>query len=56
MIILNPNSWLDALWWYEDEPEVYGFMIKNDVLIIEYAKEKNITIKNAIDLLFKRRL
>jgi len=53
--ILDPNDWQDAEWWYEDEPEVFGFMRKNEDIIIEYAKENGMTIKGAIDYLFKVR-
>jgi hypothetical protein len=55
-IVLDPNNWYDAEWWYEDEPEVFNFMQKNEDIIKEYAKEKGMTIKNTIDYLFKNKV
>lgn len=54
-IRLNPNDWDDAEWWYEDEPDVFEFMDKNENIIKFYAKENGMIIKGIIDLLFKRR-
>jgi len=55
MIKLNPYSWQDAEWWYEDEPEVFEFMRDNEDMIVKYAMENGMTIKAGIDYLFKVR-
>jgi len=54
MIELDPNSWLDAEWWFEDEPDVFNFMQENEVKIKEYAKKHNMTIRDAIVYLYKK--
>ena len=54
-IELDPNSWQDAEWWFEDEPEVFEFMKKNEDKITQYALENGMTIKEGIDYLFKVR-
>ena len=55
MIKLDTNSWQDALYWYEDEEEVFEFMRENEDMIIKYSLENGMTIKNGIDYLFKVR-
>lgn len=55
MIKLDPNSWLDAELWYEDEPEIFEFMRNNYEKINKYAKDNRMTIKDSIDYLFKNR-
>lgn len=54
-IILDPNSWEDAEWWYEDNDEVYNFMMNNQQKIIQYSKESNKSIKESIDCLFAKK-
>ena len=55
LIKLNPNSWEDAEWWYEDEPEVFKFMRENEDKIIKYSLENDMTIRDGISYLFKVR-
>ena len=55
MIKLNPNSWQDAEWWFEDEPEVFEFMREHEDMIIQYALENGMNIRDGIDYLFKIR-
>ena len=55
MIKLDTNSWQDALYWYEDEEEVFEFMRENEDMITKYALENGMTIKAGIDYLFKLR-
>lgn len=52
-IMLNPNDWDDALYWYEDEPKVYDFMLKYEVNIKRFAEKNDKTLKDSIDILFK---
>lgn len=52
-IKLDPNDWFDALWYYDDEPEVYDFMVENEDRIRRYARENSRTLKDSIDILFK---
>lgn len=56
LIKLNLNSWYDALFWFEDEPEVFDFMEANEEKIKFYAEKNGMTIKGAIDYLFKNRV
>lgn len=56
MIELDPNSWLDAEWWYEDEPEIIKFMQDHEFEIKQYVREHNITIKDGIDYLYEKQL
>lgn len=53
-ILLDPNDWGDVLWWYEDEEEIYEFMINNEKRIKEYAEKNNLKIRDAVYDLFKR--
>jgi len=53
---LDPNNWDDALFWFEDEPEVLDFMVENEDIIKFYAVKNAMTIKCAIDYLFINRL
>ena len=55
MIKLDPNSWQDVEWWFEDEPEVFEFMRENEDKITQYALENGMTIKDGIRYLFKVR-
>ena len=57
MIKLNPNSWQDAEYWYEDEDEeeVFEFMRENEDMVIQYALENGMIIKDGINYLFKVR-
>lgn len=55
MIKLNPNNWQDCEWWYEDEPDVFKFMRKNEDMITQYALENGMTIRDGIRYLFKVR-
>ena len=54
-IELDPNDWYDALYWFEDEPEVFNFMEENEDIIKFYAIRNGMTIKNSIDYLFKNK-
>ena len=54
-IKLDPNDWYDALYWFEDEPEVFEFMELNEDIIKFYAIRNGMTIKNSIDYLFRNR-
>lgn len=54
-IELNPNSWQDALYWFEDESEVFEFMKENENKITQYALENGMTIRDGIRYLFKVR-
>lgn len=54
MIKLDPNSWLDAEWWFEDEPDVFNFMQENKEEIIEYSIECDMTIRDAIVYLYNK--
>jgi len=55
LIKLNPNSWQDAEYWFEDEPEVFEFMRNNEDMIIKYSFENGMTIRDGIKYLFKIR-
>jgi len=55
MIKLNPYSWQDALYWYEDEEEVFDFMKENEDMISQYALENGMNIRDGIIYLFKVR-
>jgi len=55
LIKLNPYSWLDAEYWFEDEEEVFEFMRENEDMIVKYSLENGMSIKNGIDYLFKVR-
>jgi hypothetical protein len=55
MIKLDPNNWQDAEYWFEDEPEVFEFMRENEDMIIKYALENGMTIRDGIRYLFKIR-
>jgi len=55
-IELDPNDWEDALYWFEDEPEVFEFMRTNEDMIKEYAKKYDLTIKASIDILYNLRI
>ena len=53
---LDPNDWEDCEWWFEDEPEVFEFMRNNEDIIRFYAEKNGMTIKKAIDYLFKNKI
>jgi len=55
MIKLNPNSWQDAEYWFEDESEVFEFMKNNEDMIIQYSLENGMNIRDGIEYLFKIR-
>jgi len=55
MIKLNPYSWQDAEYWFEDEEDVFEFMKKNENMIIQYSFENGMTVKSGIDYLFRVR-
>ena len=54
-IELDPNDWYDALYWFEDESEIYDFMEENEDIIKFYAIRNGMTIKGSIDYLFKNK-
>jgi len=55
LIKLNPNSWQDAEYWFEDEEEVFEFMRENEDMIVRYSFENGMTIRDGIVYLFKVR-
>jgi len=55
LIKLDPNKWQDALYWYEDEPDVFKFMRENEDMIVKYSLENGMSIKDGINYLFKIR-
>ena len=55
-IELDPNSWDDNLYWFEDEPEMFEFMRKNEDIIRFYAKKNGLSIKVSIDILYNLRV
>jgi len=55
MIKLNPNSWQDAEYWFEDEEEVFEFMKANEDMIIKYSLENRMSIRDGIRYLFNIR-
>jgi len=55
MIKLNPNSWQDAEYWFEDEEEVFEFMRKNEDMIVKYSLENRMNFRDGILYLFKIR-
>jgi len=55
-IELDTNSWDDNLYWFEDEPEVFEFMRKNEDIIRFYAKKNGLSIKASIDILYNLRV
>lgn len=52
-IKLDPNDWYDALYWFEDEPDVYDFMVENEDTIKQYGRDMGRTLKDSIDILYK---
>ena len=55
MIKINPYSWQDAEYWYEDEEEVFDFMRNNEDMIIQYSLENGMNFRDGIRYLFKVR-
>jgi len=55
MIKLNPCSWHDAEYWFEDELEVFEFMRNNENMITQYSLENCMTIRDGIRYLFNIR-
>jgi antitoxin PrlF len=48
-IMLDPNSWEDAEWYYEDEDDIYAMMQTHKDEILVLAEQQSITVKQAID-------
>ena len=55
MIKLKPYSWQDAEYWFEDEEEIFEFMRKNEDMIIKYALENGMNVRDGIRYLFRVR-
>lgn len=53
-VALDPNNWSHVEWWYEDEPEIYEFIMENEELVKGFAKFENMSIREAIDILYNR--
>jgi hypothetical protein len=55
-IDLDPNDWEDNIYWFEDEPEVFEFMEKNEEKIKLYSENNGLSIKASIDILYNLRI
>lgn len=53
MIELDPNNWNHVYWWEEDE-RIEEFMDENRDKIEQYAKLENVSIQDAVDILFEQ--
>ena len=55
-IELDPNDWYDNLYQFEDEPEIFEIVEKNESKIKQYAEKYGTTIKNSIDIMYNLRI
>lgn len=49
MRAIDPDSWEDCLWWFEDSPETIEVMGKQKREIVEWAEDKGKTVREGIE-------
>jgi len=55
LIKLNPYSWQDVEYWFEDEEEIFEFMRENEDMIVKYSLENGMNFMDSIEYLFMAR-
>lgn len=55
-VILDPDDWGDALWFYEDQPEILTCMENFEDKIKQLAEQTGTTIKDSIETFYNQQL